>query len=84
MRHQTFNQHTARQRLSDHLRDSILSGVFRPGERIVETKVAGQFGVAQGTLREALQELVHQGLLTKYERRGSFVTQLTQKDIEGI
>ena len=73
-----------RNRLSSHLFDAILHGELQPGERIVEGRLARELGVAQGTLREALQELEHQGLVTKYDHRGSFVSKLTTEDIEDI
>lgn len=73
-----------RSRLTVHIFDAILHGVLRPGERIVEGKLARQLGVAQTTLREALQALEHQGLLTKQDHRGTFVTKLSTKEIEDI
>jgi DNA-binding GntR family transcriptional regulator len=73
-----------RSRLTDWLFDAILRGDLVPGARIVEGKLARRLGVAQTTLREALQELEHQGLLTKSERRGNFVVKLTVKDMEDI
>jgi len=73
-----------RNRLTAHLFDAILHGELSAGERIVEGKLARQLGVAQGTVREALQQLEHQGLVTKYDNRGTFVSRLTTEDIEGI
>ena len=73
-----------RRRLAAHLYDAILKGELRPGERIVEGKLARQLSVAQGSLREALQELEHQGLLTKHDHRGTFVSKLTGREIEDI
>ncbi len=73
-----------RSSLSAHLFDAILSGELRPGERIVEGKLARQLGVAQGSLREALHELEHQGLVTKQGNRGTFVTKLTIEEINDI
>ena len=73
-----------RTRLSEWLFDAILRGDLAPGERIVEGRLARQLEVAQTTLREALQQLEHQGLVTKSERRGNFVTRLTVEDMEDI
>ncbi len=73
-----------RTRLKEWLFDAILRGDLAPGTRIVEGKLARQLEVAQTTLREALQELEHQGLVTKSERRGNVVTRLTPKDMEDI
>lgn len=73
-----------RRRLTAHLYDAILQGELRPSQRIVEGKLARQLGVAQGTLREALQELEHQGLVIKHDHRGTFVSKLTTTEIEDI
>lgn len=79
-----FKNRSLRRRLSTLLTDAILHGELRPGERIVEGKLARELRVAQGTLREALQELEHQGLVNKHDRRGTFVCQLSPEDIEDI
>jgi DNA-binding GntR family transcriptional regulator len=70
--------------LVSHLFNAVLQGILPPGSRIIEGKLARELGVAQGTLREALQELEHQGLVRRFERRGTFVTKLTLKDVEDI
>jgi DNA-binding GntR family transcriptional regulator len=71
-----------RSHTSAHLFDAIRHGELRPGERIVEGKLAQQLGVSKTTLREALQELNYQGMVTKYEHRGTFVTKLTPQDLQ--
>lgn len=70
--------------MASHIFNAILHGVFAPGDRVVESKLARQLGVAQATVREALQELAYQGLVTKHDRRGTFITKLTVSDIENI
>ena len=64
--------------------DAILRGELQPGARIKEGSLARELGVAQGTLREALQQLEHQGLVAKSNRRGTFVTTLTREDVANI
>jgi DNA-binding GntR family transcriptional regulator len=46
-----------REQIKEALLERILNGVYPPGERIVETRVAREFGVSQGPVREALREL---------------------------
>jgi DNA-binding GntR family transcriptional regulator len=70
------------QRVASNLLDAILRGELIPGERLVEDKLARQFGVSKTTLREAFQGLEHQGLLTRQDHRGTFVTKLSQQDIQ--
>jgi DNA-binding GntR family transcriptional regulator len=50
-------------RVADALREEILSGRFAPGFRLVETWLAQQLQVSRGTVRAALSELAHQGLV---------------------
>ena len=45
-----------REQIKEVLLERILDGVYPPGERIVETRVAREFGVSQGPVREALRE----------------------------
>jgi DNA-binding GntR family transcriptional regulator len=70
--------------VTEYLFDAIVHGSMPPGLRIVEGTLARQLGVSQGTLREALQEIEHQGLVTKIERRGTFVVKLTPEDVRNI
>lgn len=66
--------------ITEGLFDAILRGELKPGEQIIETKMAKQLGVGQSTFREALQALEHRGLVTK--NRNTFVTELTVQDVE--
>lgn len=66
-----------RQTLSHQIRDTlvhqIVVGELGPGERLVETKVAAQFGTSQAPVREALRDLEAFGLVEIRPRRGTFV-----------
>jgi DNA-binding GntR family transcriptional regulator len=73
-----------RKTLARTLIAAIIRGEFKPGDRIMEGSLAAQLGVAQSSLREALQELEHQGLLTKYDNRGTFVTLITEEEIDQL
>jgi DNA-binding GntR family transcriptional regulator len=66
------------------LKEAIVSGAMKPGDAIVENKVAQQLGVGQPLVREALIELEHQGFVQRFPYRGTYVTQLNQEDIEQI
>jgi DNA-binding GntR family transcriptional regulator len=67
--------------LADKLLAEIMSGSLSPGERIVEGKWAAQFGVAQGTIREAINLLERDGFVTKEGGRSARVINLTEKDV---
>jgi DNA-binding GntR family transcriptional regulator len=60
-------------RIRNRLLDRIISGHYRPGERLVELQLAREFGASQSPVREALRDLETAGLVTIKPRRGSFV-----------
>jgi len=63
--------------VAGRLREAILSDRLRPGQRLVEQKLAAHFGIGQPTLREALRELETQGFVRKSQKRGTYVTELS-------
>ncbi len=62
------------------LRDAIVTGRLKPGERIVEDRICTELGVSRSPLREALRKLEGEGLVSILPRRGAVVTELTQRD----
>jgi DNA-binding GntR family transcriptional regulator len=66
------------------LRDAIVSGVLRPGDRVPQEEVAERIGVSMAPVREALRVLEQEGQLTYLPRRGYFVTELEIADLEEI
>lgn len=60
-------------RIRNVLLERILSGDYTAGERLVELKLAREFGTSQAPVREALRDLETAGLVTIKPRRGSFV-----------
>ena len=75
---------TAPQAAAQALREAIISGEIKGGDRILEQKWSARLGIGQPTLREALKELEHQGLLRRTHQRGTFVTQLSPEDYKQI
>src|SRR5213594_302383 len=67
------------------LREAIIAGKLKPGERLIEQKLASQLGIGQPTLREALKELEFQGFVRKTANKGrTHVTKLSPEDIRKI
>lgn len=62
------------------LRERILSGKFLPGHRLVESWLAGQLGLSRGTVRAALSELVHEGLVEQVAYTRWAVPTLSSRD----
>src|SRR5262247_3701609 len=71
-------------RLVSLLREAIVSGALRSGEQVVEGKLAQQFGVGQGLIREALIELEHHGFVQRTPFSGTTVPTLTLEDAQQI
>jgi DNA-binding GntR family transcriptional regulator len=68
----------------DRLRDSILSGRFAPGERLVEAELAREMGISRGPIREALALLEKDGIVMNVPRRGKFVPALDARVVEEL
>lgn len=66
------------------IRELVLSGAVAPGERLVETELSSQFGTSRGPVRDAFRALEEAGLLTSIPRRGTFVAELANADIDEI
>lgn len=62
-----------RQSVFELLRESIIQGDFRPGEHLIETDLAAQYGVSRGPIREALHMLSQDGWVDLRPRHGAFV-----------
>ena len=68
-------------RVTERLRDAIVSGRIRPGSKLPETRLATHFGVSRIPVREALSRLEAEGLLTRVPYRGAVVVKLTADQI---
>ena len=66
------------------LRNAIMMGRFKPGDRLIELGLAKTLGIGQPTVREALKELELQGFVRKVPKHGTYVTQLDQRDFSEI
>ncbi|MFN7929501.1 MAG: GntR family transcriptional regulator [Blastocatellia bacterium] len=66
------------------LKEAILSGALKPGAAMVEAKLAQQFGVGQGLIREALIELEYQGFVERTPFSGTQVINLSLEDTQQI
>ena len=64
------------------LREAILKGELKPGERLMELQLAEKMGVSRTPLREAIRMLEQEGLAVTIPRRGAQVAGMTEKDME--
>lgn len=69
---------------ADQLRDRILSGELRPGDRLIEERMTAELGISRPPLREAMRLLQQEGLVTIAPRRGATVMTLAARDVHEI
>jgi len=70
--------------VTDTLRQAILSGRFKPGERLTEVSLAKSFDVSRNPVREALRVLEVEGIVEINPRKGARVALLSANEIEEI
>ncbi len=75
------NRSQAAQRALIELRTLVLNGAFENGARLPETALADRLGVSRTPLRQAMDRLVDEGLLSRIETGGCRVAQFTLDDI---
>ena len=73
-----------RERAYEHLKASILSGRFNPGERLAEEHLAKELGISRTPIREALHKLESEGLIKPLASRGFVASQDSKEDIEEL
>jgi DNA-binding GntR family transcriptional regulator len=62
-----------RHQIKEALIERIIAGQLRPGDRLIEMKIAAEFGTSQAPVREAMRELEAIGFLTATPHRGAYV-----------
>jgi DNA-binding GntR family transcriptional regulator len=67
--------------IAEMLREQIMKGTLAPGERIIEAKWATRFGVAQASIREAINILAQDGFIRKESGRSARVIRLSEGDV---
>ncbi|MBQ8527512.1 MAG: GntR family transcriptional regulator [Lachnospiraceae bacterium] len=66
------------------LRQGILTGELKPGERLMEIHLADRLGVSRTPIREAIRKLELEGLVTMIPRRGAEVAQISAKNLKDV
>jgi DNA-binding GntR family transcriptional regulator len=75
---------TRREAVLSELRGAILSGKLQPGERLKEVQLSQDLGVSRPTLREAIYQLIHEGLLVQEAYKGVTVVAIDAETISDI
>lgn len=66
----------------DILREAIINGTLRPGEKILEGRLAEELGISRTPVREALRNLEQEGFIRIIPRKGVCVAEFSEEDIE--
>lgn len=66
------------------LRQGILTGVLKPGERLMEIHLANRLGVSRTPIREAIRMLELEGLVTMVPRKGAEVAMISKQDLSDV
>ena len=77
-------RHSLHESLVAPLREMILQGELRPGEKVPEEQLCERFGVSRTPIREALKVLAAEGVLQILPHRGAIVARITEDQIEEL
>src|SRR3954447_2534975 len=75
---------TVRSMVAQKLREAIMSGTFKPGQRLIERELCELAGVSRPSIREALRLLEADGLVTIIPNRGVVVSKISFEEAEQI
>ena len=75
---------TLRTEVVSMIRDAIVTGKLKPGERLKESALARQMSVSRSPIREALRQLEQEGLIVSIPNQGSFVKVFDENDVREI
>ena len=75
---------TLRAHIAERLRAAILAGDIAPGAPLTETALSSRFNVSRGPLREAMRQLIEEGLLVTVPYTGTHVAALSVEDVREI
>lgn len=73
-----------RELVCETIRQAIIDGTFSPGERLMEIQLADEMGVSRTPVREAIRKLELEGFVVMIPRRGTYVADISIKDITEI
>jgi DNA-binding GntR family transcriptional regulator len=72
---------SATDKVGDAITHGIRSGIFVPGQHLLEPDLTRRLGISRGSLREALKRLAGAGIVTLSRYRGAYISQLDKKSV---
>ncbi|NLV16778.1 MAG: GntR family transcriptional regulator [Syntrophomonadaceae bacterium] len=78
------NHRPLRELVFDALKDAIVRGALKPGDRLMEVQLAEELGVSRTPVREAIRKLELEDLAVMIPRKGAYVSSMSLKDIADL
>lgn len=78
------NYKPLREIVFESLREAIIQGRLKPGERLMEIQLAEEMGVSRTPVREAIRKLELEGFVVMIPRKGAYVASISVKDIVDV
>src|SRR5689334_5504165 len=78
------NRDTLHLKVCNVIREAIIKGQFKPGERLKQSDLAEKLGVSRMPIREALRKLETEGLITLVPHKGAIVKTIKLEDIKEV
>jgi len=78
------NYKPLREIVFETLREAIINGLLKPGERMMEIQMAEELGVSRTPVREAIRKLELEGFVVMIPRKGAYVAGISMKDIADV
>ncbi|MGE5415307.1 MAG: GntR family transcriptional regulator [Acidobacteriota bacterium] len=78
------NYKPLREVVFETLREAIIGGVLKPGERMMEVQMAEELGVSRTPVREAIRKLELEGFVVMIPRKGAYVAGISLKDVADV
>lgn len=82
MKRATEKHLTLREKILETIREAIIKGTLKPGEKVAEPELAERFGISRTPIREAFRQLESEGFLVVIPRKGAVVVSFSPKEIE--
>lgn len=80
----SINKTLISKQIIDFLHENIIFGIYKPGFRIVERKIASDLNISQSPVREALKVIEEEGLLVSIRNKGTYVSDISLDEMKNI
>jgi DNA-binding GntR family transcriptional regulator len=70
--------------IAETVREAIITGELQPGQPLRQDQLSADFGASAAPVREALQQLESEGLVVRVANRGSFVAEITERELREV